>query len=77
MDSARQTKSNEELQAMIARASSQVVNGDYAISRDEFMGVMAEAEFYICFRKPSKGKHGLRIFESIPKGRTSHPCSLH
>jgi Ca2+-binding EF-hand superfamily protein/CRP-like cAMP-binding protein/thiol-disulfide isomerase/thioredoxin len=49
MDSARQTKSNEELQAMIARASSQVVNGDYAISRDEFMGVMAEAEFYNLF----------------------------
>jgi calmodulin len=54
MDSARKPKSNEELQAMMARATSPqeytvVANGDYAINRDEFMGVMAEAEFYNLF----------------------------
>jgi Ca2+-binding EF-hand superfamily protein len=55
MDSAREKKSNDELLGMIARANPPLFhdddnnnnnNEDYGISRDEFMGVMAEAEFY-------------------------------
>jgi Ca2+-binding EF-hand superfamily protein len=50
MESARAEKSSEELLGMIARANPLFnVNLDYAISRDEFMGVMAEAEFYNLF----------------------------
>jgi calmodulin len=50
MDSAREKKSNDELLEMIARASPLFQDHkDYGISRDEFMGVMAEAEFYNLF----------------------------
>jgi calmodulin/calcium-binding protein CML len=48
MNSARQKKSDAELRAIIARATNSQ-NTDYEISRDEFMGVMAEAEFYNLF----------------------------
>ena len=47
MQSARESKSDEELRAMIMRVNPRYdVSAEYAISRDEFMGVMAEAEFY-------------------------------
>ena len=63
MESARAKKSDEELLEIIARANpalfhddnnsnSNNSNKDYGnngISRDEFMGVMAEAEFYTLF----------------------------
>lgn len=50
MESARATKSTDELMAMLARANPNFdEDKDYAISRDEFMGVMAEAEFYNLF----------------------------
>ena len=46
MESARASKSTDELMAMLARAKPDFEeNKDYAISRFEFMGVMAEAEF--------------------------------
>ena len=48
MNSARQKKSDYELRVIIARATN-AQNTDYEISRDEFMGVMAEAEFYNLF----------------------------
>jgi calmodulin len=50
MESARENKSTDELLEMLARANPKFdENKDYAISRDEFMGVMAEAEFYNLF----------------------------
>ncbi|CAB9513198.1 Thioredoxin-like 2 [Seminavis robusta] len=50
MESARENKSTDELMEMLARANPKFdENKDYAISRDEFMGVMAEAEFYNLF----------------------------
>lgn len=46
MESARANKSTDELMAMLARANPKFEESkDYAISRFEFMGVMAEAEF--------------------------------
>ena len=50
MESARASKSTDELMEMMARAnpSFHYVNS-FEISRDEFMGVMAEAEFYNLF----------------------------
>ena len=46
MESARENKSTDELMAMLARANPKFEeNKDYAISRFEFLGVMAEAEF--------------------------------
>lgn len=48
MNSAKQKKSDAELRAIVAKATRQG-NTDYEISRDEFMGVMAEAEFYNLF----------------------------
>ena len=50
MQSARAHKSTDELMAMMSRVSPNFdENKDYAISRDELMGVMAEAEFYNLF----------------------------
>lgn len=50
MQSAREHKSDDELRRMIARASPNFQrSADYVISRDEFMGIMAEAEFYNLF----------------------------
>lgn len=67
MDSARKRKSNEELQAMMARATAPpedpVIHGDYAINRDEFMGVMAEAEFYNLFTE---------TFQELDKDNTGY-----
>lgn len=48
MNSAKQKKSDAELRAIVAKAT-RLGNTDYEISRDEFMGVMAEAEFYNLF----------------------------
>jgi calmodulin len=48
MNSARQKKSDAELRSIISRATHSQ-NTEYEISRDEFMGVMAEAEFYNLF----------------------------
>lgn len=54
MESARNSKSTQELMEMIARANNlekgrEAAPTDFAISHDEFMGVMAEAEFYNLF----------------------------
>jgi Ca2+-binding EF-hand superfamily protein len=50
MESAREPKSDEELRQMIATAAPRYHDStDLAISRDEFVGVMAEAEFYNLF----------------------------
>ena len=50
MQSAREQKSDDELREMIARAAPSFRQSfDYVINRDEFMGVMAEAEFYNLF----------------------------
>lgn len=55
MDSAREQKSEEELMDMVARAIPGFGDSeDPAISRDEFMGVMAEAEFYNLFTETFK-----------------------
>ena len=56
MDSARlqQHKSNEELQAMMDRVNNipyQMAEDSSTITREEFMGVMAEAEFYNLLRE--------------------------
>jgi len=50
MESARESKTDEELQQMIERSHPRL-NGraEQAITLDEFMGVMAEAEFYSLF----------------------------
>ena len=55
MQSAREHKSDDELREMIARAAPSFLKSfDYVISRDEFMGVMAEAEFYNLFTETFK-----------------------
>ena len=55
MDSAREKRSDEEIMQMIARAAPHFREStDYVISRDEFMGVMAEAEFFNLFTETFK-----------------------
>ena len=55
MESAREKRSDEELMQMIARATPNFGDSaDYVISRDEFMGVMAEAEFFNLFTETFK-----------------------
>lgn len=49
MESARVRKSDDELRQMIQRAAPGHHSADFGISRDEFVGVMAEAEFYNLF----------------------------
>jgi calmodulin len=52
MESARAEKSNEELLRMMAIANPRMMNSpDHGITRDEFMGVMAEAEFFNLFKE--------------------------
>jgi Ca2+-binding EF-hand superfamily protein len=64
MESAREQKSKEELVEMIARANPQFdATTDSAISRDEFMGVMAEAEFFNLFTE---------TFQELDKDNTGY-----
>lgn len=50
MESAREKRSTDELLKMLSSANPRFnQNKDYGISLDEFMGVMAEAEFYNLF----------------------------
>jgi len=62
MNTARQKKSEYELRTIIAMAPT-VRNTDYEISRDEFMGVMAEAEFYNLFTE---------TFQELDKDNTGY-----
>jgi calmodulin len=48
--SAREAKTDSELSEIISRANPSMEGGTF-ITRDEFMGVMAEAEFYNLFRE--------------------------
>jgi calmodulin len=64
MQSARANKSTDELMVMLSRVNPNFdENKDYAISRDEFMGVMAEAEFYNLFTE---------TFEELDEDRTGY-----
>jgi calmodulin/calcium-binding protein CML len=64
MESAREQKSKEELVEMIARANPHFnATTDSAISRDEFMGVMAEAEFFNLFTE---------TFQELDKDNTGY-----
>lgn len=63
MDTAGEKKSDEELLEMINRANSQYCNEDAVITRNEFMGVMAEAEFYNLFTE---------TFEELDKEKTGY-----
>ena len=64
MESARASKSTDELMEMIARVSPKFdKTTEIAISRDEFMGVMAEAEFYNLFTA---------IFNDLDEGNTGY-----
>jgi Ca2+-binding EF-hand superfamily protein len=64
MGSAREDKSVAEVLEMMARANPQFTeNKDYGISRDEFMGVMAEAEFYNLFTE---------TFQELDKDNTGY-----
>lgn len=64
MQSARSEKSTEELLRMMAIANPSMLNNpDHGITRDEFMGVMAEAEFFNLFKE---------TFQELDKDNTGY-----
>ena len=50
MESIGESKSDEELMKMIKQGSSSVLDGRSVLSKADFLGIMAEAEFYHLFR---------------------------
>lgn len=50
MESVGEEKTDEELQAMIPKGLKQGFRGEDVITQQDFMGIMAEAEFYYLFR---------------------------
>lgn len=54
MESIGEDKTDEELQDMIKTGGNSALNGEEVISYDDFMGIMAEAEFYNLFKDTFK-----------------------